>query len=1352
MRAGNATTASSISSSSFRMAKSGQDNPQQPLSRHHELEEDTWSQSSLNTDPSNALGNGNGNGSSNGKRTKSKGAKQKRGSKATSMDTNEADEEFAAVGASTGDGNQGNGNDSDTDFESSSSSKWVQKMVFVAVIGLGVFCCLSTFLVLRNMEEDRYNDQFDDVSTDFLSNAHAVSNSIASSTITLSATTTSYALQQQSQSQSQSQLLPDSDGDGDTTPDTSFWPYVFVPHFQQRTDQLHQQLASLSQYPSTDGNDSSSNNNNSTSAEIVYAPLVLRSNQPVYEGWVLNQYQQQQQAQAQAQAQQQPTIVPYIFRRDEATGEAIRDDGGIDTYFVPILQSNAAQDSETSSSRINENLFSFEFSKYFLYLQKNQPLSLITIQQQQQQQEGEVHFVAPTYDTFDDDEKSIAGIVMIRLRTESFVAMMVDDNDFGKMQVDVEDTCTKSHTFYSIDGDRVVKSIDSISSSEDQASTVLRTTTTSLSSSSPADLASEYCPIAITIHATNSFHSEYRSNKPIIFTVILATLFLLLIVLIARYDYVYQKQQNQVLQSAQQSHDFISSLFPAQFRDRLLLKQQRDNKQQESHPSNNLAGSSASNAIANSAGAVSSSLERPFENGSSKIQVNKPIAELFIQCTVMFADIAGFTAWSSQREPAEVFTLLESVYSAFDAIAKRQRIFKVETIGDCYVAVAGLPERREDHAEAMAKFANACRRRMNQVVKKLEVILGPDTADLSMRFGLHSGPVTAGVLRGDKSRFQLFGDTVNTACRIESTGARDRIHLSEETANILIAKDKRHWVSPRETLVEVKGKGMMQTWWLIYDQTDLKDPASTNPRRSDKSQSNLRYSSIQDDGPNDPLSRNHGSDDDNDDDDDSDDDSDLGDDSSIDIGYSHDGAISSSSSSSSSSSLGSDVSADSIDEKTMRLVEWNVDIMAQQLKKITAMRESSSATTIEDADDLVMTELKEGTMLEEVREIINLSTQTKQYKRDPDDIDLGEAVVYQLQDYVREISKLYNNNPFHSFEHASHVTQSVAKLLARVVTPDSIDYQDMCYKKQAGEAQLHEYTYGITSDPLIHFACIYSALIHDVDHSGLPNADLIRWNRELADRYKEKSVAEQNSVDLSWELLMEPRFVDLRSCIYRNQEEMDRFRQLVVNSVMATDIADKELGALRRKRWEKAFDQNAMPNDTPETQRDSVNRKATIVIEHLIQASDISHTMQHWHVYRKWNEKLFHEMYKAYIEGKSEKDPSIGWYEGELGFYDFYIIPLAKKLKECGCFGVSSDEYLQYAQANRSEWQLKGWEIVRGYMTKYRHTAAAAAPSGADSNNNLSPNRNSTHRTETLGSQDLVKFLMANHNQQQGKK
>jgi transcription termination factor NusB len=281
---------------------------------------------------------------------------------------------------------------------------------------------------------------------------------------------------------------------------------------------------------------------------------------------------------------------------------------------------------------------------------------------------------------------------------------------------------------------------------------------------------------------------------------------------------------------------------------------------------------------------------------------------------------------------------------------------------------------------------------------------------------------------------------------------------------------------------------------------------------------------------------------------------------------------------------------------------------------------------------------------------------------------------------------------------ASHVTMSVSKLLSRIIAPSDVldDYRDRANKDLA--STLHDHTYGITSDPLTQFACVFSALVHDVDHAGVPNTQLVNENVELAARYGYKSVAEQNSIDLAWNLLMKDEFSELRQTICSTKSEVLHFRQLIVNAVMATDIMDKDLKNIRNMRWAKAFANEATEAEqAPSSQQkvlDQVNRKATIVIEHMIQASDVSHTMQHWHIYRKWNELFYFECYDAFVKGRSKIVPTDTWYQGELDFYDYYIIPLAKKLKECGVFGVSSTEYLQYALSNRSEWQSRGKEIV----------------------------------------------------------
>lgn len=281
---------------------------------------------------------------------------------------------------------------------------------------------------------------------------------------------------------------------------------------------------------------------------------------------------------------------------------------------------------------------------------------------------------------------------------------------------------------------------------------------------------------------------------------------------------------------------------------------------------------------------------------------------------------------------------------------------------------------------------------------------------------------------------------------------------------------------------------------------------------------------------------------------------------------------------------------------------------------------------------------------------------------------------------------------------------SVNKLLQRVVAPDlKVRRRSLTMMTSEGPkaneqmaSDLHHYTYGITSDPLTQLAVVFAALIHDADHWGVSNGQLVKEGVPIAEKYNGKSVAEQNSVDLAWDLLMnEEEYGELQKCLFRGDEEYQRFRQVVVNTVMATDVFDKELMTLRKNRWAKAFDPNQRSDP------DNGNRKATIVIEHIMQASDVAHTMQHWHVYQKWNRRLFDELYTAYRAGRMEKDPTDFWVQGELGFFDNYVIPLAKKLKECGVFGVASDECLNYALNNRSEWASKGQQIVEELVNNY---------------------------------------------------
>jgi hypothetical protein len=203
----------------------------------------------------------------------------------------------------------------------------------------------------------------------------------------------------------------------------------------------------------------------------------------------------------------------------------------------------------------------------------------------------------------------------------------------------------------------------------------------------------------------------------------------------------------------------------------------------------------------------------------------------------------------------------------------------------------------------------------------------------------------------------------------------------------------------------------------------------------------------------------------------------------------------------------------------------------------------------------------------------------------------------QLRSFVLRIAHLFQDVPFHNFEHASHVIMGAGKLVKRIVSPDGVDHGT---SETDVLQQLHTGTYGISSDPLMQFAVVFAALIHDVDHTGFTNKELIDMKAAIASVYEEKSVAEQNSVDIAWTVLDDENFNDLRACICANHNEKKQFCQLIVNAVMATDIADKELQTLRNNHWDVTFREN----DASHSVKLDMDRKATIVFEYIIQASD----------------------------------------------------------------------------------------------------------------------------------------------------
>lgn len=486
--------------------------------------------------------------------------------------------------------------------------------------------------------------------------------------------------------------------------------------------------------------------------------------------------------------------------------------------------------------------------------------------------------------------------------------------------------------------------------------------------------------------------------------------------------------------------------------------------------------------------------------------------------------------------------------------------------------------------------------------------------------------------------------TVNTASRMESTGQRNRIQISETTAQLLIESGRENWIRKREDLVHAKGKGEIQTYWVLTCKKSRQRGLEERPK--------FIQPSFLDSG------------------------SDLG---SVGSGNLSDWAI---------EDL-DDSAREQLDAPSVmlgataeRLIDWQVDLLLRLIKQIIAGRHRQ---VISPMGMGAMSDMDDTLPVDSISESIELPEFDPKAARaraqaQSSVVEVPDVVISELREFVTMIATRYRDNPFHCFAHAAHVSMSCQKILNRITSPEDVNYRRNSIHAVASD--IHECTYGITSDPLTQLAIMVATLAHDVDHtgmtsfgvcrpllvskqlltltlysfllSGVPNPQRNKEEPELADKYHGRSIAEQNSIDLTWSSLMNPKFQNLQEAIFSSVDEIRRFRQLLVNLIMATDIFEPQQKAARNARWEKAFHTNhslGVENSEYRT------LKASIVIEHIIQAADVSHTMQHWHVYVRWNEKLFQEMYRAYENGRSQKDPSEGWYKGEIWFFDNYGKP-----------------------------------------------------------------------------------------------
>jgi len=328
-------------------------------------------------------------------------------------------------------------------------------------------------------------------------------------------------------------------------------------------------------------------------------------------------------------------------------------------------------------------------------------------------------------------------------------------------------------------------------------------------------------------------------------------------------------------------------------------------------------------------------------------------------------------------------------------------------------------------------------------------------------------------------------------------------------------------------------------------------------------------------------------------------------------------------------------------------------------------------------------------------------------------IELSQEVHAQLRVYVASIGSTYQRkNAFHNFEHASHTVLAMDQMIKKVTSSTDILHTGFDgTPRSTGEIaqELDTRTFSINSDPLVQFAMIFSALVHDVDHMGVSNKQLIRDGSPLASLYNKRCISEQNSVDISWWLLMKADFDDLRSAIYSDTSAMRRFRQVLVNSVIATDILDCNMKQHRDNNWNKVFvKQFKSKRRNNMDANEKRNLQATSAIECIMQAADYSHGIESFRTYMKWNERLFEEMYQAYHTGRSEANPALQWYKSELAYFDKFLIPLLSRLTNTGVFGGSGEVYLRQASDNRNAWKTEGEVMVQDMVDRFSRRIVAA--------------------------------------------
>jgi hypothetical protein len=547
----------------------------------------------------------------------------------------------------------------------------IQKSIFVAVL-VAVAITVTTLVNISATSEERsrFETEFDDLASKLTENFITVFETKVLTGQTIATTFSS---------------------DADYYNLT--WPNVLQPDFSRRM--LGHRLVA-------------------ESGTILFAPLVTDATRSLWEDYVV------------ANADQVPlkpsnepgceetgecrTLADGIYTVDPEDG-AIVPDSGPGPYF-PYFQ--VATDDDGVAVHVLTNYYTVPNIKavYDLLLVKKAPVI-------SELQEGVAKSIllSPIFDTLESAVREVVGCIQLAVDWISFFERTVTPTEgsvtavltTGKGEVMSFDISDEDVTFIGA-GDRHDNDYNKYEECTDVESDESSRNYVAVLMPPITDAGSRTFSYGLCVYPTKSFEDAYLTRLPAVYTTVAAFVFVFVLIMFFIYDKLVERRQELTAGQAQRFGRVVHSLFPPAFRGRILTKEETrpSTPEQRDRPSMKGKWSSFKRRLSND-GTTSRVVEpaktrlRTFLSDNEKrdfaemeeYKYDEPIADLFPETTIMFADISGFTAWSSEREPSQVFYLLETLYRAFDQLASRLGVFKVETIGDCYVAVTGLPDPNE---------------------------------------------------------------------------------------------------------------------------------------------------------------------------------------------------------------------------------------------------------------------------------------------------------------------------------------------------------------------------------------------------------------------------------------------------------------------------------------------------------------------------------------------------------------------------------------------------------------------------------------------------------------------------------